>query len=350
LFARPFARRQGNGWRRTQGFYGGHAEFPFGYNSKHIRPLAVRPLNYPESVPNPWGIFISAARTRTREMKDHQIAILIDGGYFLKRLPHLVPADKLGSPENIVKQVRRLCFNHVKRLVGPPGRIWQQHVYRIFFYDATPYEGKAQHPLDHSHIDYAKTVVANDKRALFEELRKVRKLALRLGKVSQVSDWAITPKLTKTILKTKSALAPMQALAALANGDASDAVVLSLSATEAKQLLQVYQTWQSLKLGDISLGLRQKGVDMRIAVDIASISLKKQASTIVLVSGDSDFVPAAKLARREGMEFILDPLGQVVNDDLFEHIDGLNEGLRKPKPAVASASASPTSPPQAKAP
>jgi hypothetical protein len=29
------------------------------YNSKHIRPLAVRPLIYPESVPNPWGFFIS---------------------------------------------------------------------------------------------------------------------------------------------------------------------------------------------------------------------------------------------------------------------------------------------------
>ncbi len=29
------------------------------YNSKHIRPLAVRPLTYPESVPNSWGIFIS---------------------------------------------------------------------------------------------------------------------------------------------------------------------------------------------------------------------------------------------------------------------------------------------------
>lgn len=283
-------------------------------------------------------------------MKDHQIAILIDGGYFLKRLPHLVPADKLGSPENIVKQVRRLCFNHVKRLVGPPGRIWQQHVYRIFFYDATPYDGKAQHPLDHSHIDYAKTLVATDKRALFEELRKVRKLALRLGKVSQVNDWAIAPKLTKKILKTKLALAPMQALTTLEKDEATDSLTLNLSASEAKQLLQAHQFWHSLRVGDISLGLRQKGVDMRIAIDIASISLKKQASTIVLVSGDSDFVPAAKLARREGMEFILDPLGQLVNDDLFEHIDGLNEGLKKPSTTLATAPASHTSPLQAKAP
>ncbi|MCY3544387.1 MAG: NYN domain-containing protein [Chloroflexi bacterium] len=34
---------------------------------------------------------------------------------------------------------------------------------------------------------------------------------------------------------------------------------------------------------------------MRIGLDIASITLKRQADTIVLVSGDSDFVPAAKI-------------------------------------------------------
>ena len=47
-------------------------------------------------------------------------------------------------------------------------------------------------------------------------------------------------------------------------------------------------------------------------------------------AGDSDFVPAAKMARREGIEFILDPLWQEVNADLFEHIDGLQSGLPKP--------------------
>lgn len=73
----------------------------------------------------------------------------------------------------------------------------------------------------------------------------------------------------------------------------------------------------------MALGLRQKGVDMRIGLDITSITLKKQADTIILVTGDSDFVPAAKLARREGVEFILDPMWQSIGDDLFEHIDGL---------------------------
>ena len=62
---------------------------------------------------------------------------------------------------------------------------------------------------------------------------------------------------------------------------------------------------------------------MRLGMDIASIVLKKQADTLVLVTGDSDFVPAAKLARREGAEVILDPMWQNIQPALQEHIDGL---------------------------
>ena len=70
---------------------------------------------------------------------------------------------------------------------------------------------------------------------------------------------------------------------------------------------------------------------MRIGLDIASITLKRQADVIILVSGDADFVPASKLARREGAKFILDPLWQDIPADLFEHIDGLRSGFHKPK-------------------
>ncbi len=86
-----------------------------------------------------------------------------------------------------------------------------------------------------------------------------------------------------------------------------------------------------LKDSDFAPNLRQKGVDMRIGLDIAAITLKKQANAIILVSGDSDFVPAAKLARREGVRFILDPLWQNVSSDLLEHIDRLRSGFYNPQ-------------------
>ena len=62
---------------------------------------------------------------------------------------------------------------------------------------------------------------------------------------------------------------------------------------------------------------------MKIGLDIAALAYKRLVNQIVLISGDSDFVPAAKLARREGIDFILDPLGHHIKDDLLEHIDGL---------------------------
>ena len=79
------------------------------------------------------------------------------------------------------------------------------------------------------------------------------------------------------------------------------------------------RTVDDLTDDDFAPGFQQKAVDMRIGLDIAAITLKKQADTIVLVTGDSDFVPAAKLARREGVRIILDPLWHHVAPDLHEH-------------------------------
>ena len=62
---------------------------------------------------------------------------------------------------------------------------------------------------------------------------------------------------------------------------------------------------------------------MRIGIDITSLAYEQIVDQIILIAGDSDFVPAAKLARRKGIDFILDPFNQQIQSDLFEHIDGL---------------------------
>ena len=69
---------------------------------------------------------------------------------------------------------------------------------------------------------------------------------------------------------------------------------------------------------------------MRIGIDIASMAYKKQVTRIILISGDSDFVPAAKLARREGIDFVLDPMGARISDDLSEHVDGIKSKINVP--------------------
>lgn len=75
----------------------------------------------------------------------------------------------------------------------------------------------------------------------------------------------------------------------------------------------------------------KKGIDMKIGLDVAHLSYKKLVDTIVLISGDSDFVPAAKLARKEGLHFVLDPMHMKIREDLAEHIDYLKTTLPRKK-------------------
>lgn len=253
-----------------------------------------------------------------------EIAILIDGGFLTKRLPKLVSEKHRANPSAVVASIRFLCRRHVEMLVGDPGPNWHHHVYRIFYYDAEPFEGQAHHPLTNKQIDFGKSNRAIFQREMFDLLRKQRNVALRLGKVNRLGGWVVTGGRMQKLFRTKTALEQIDFSKTLADGS------LNLSPDEVAALSESKARWQEVETHNVALDLRQKGVDMRIGLDIASITLKRLAKTIVLIAGDSDFVPAAKLARREGLQFILDALWQKVNDDLYEHIDGLQSGLPRP--------------------
>ena len=124
------------------------------------------------------------------------------------------------------------------------------------------------------------------------ELKHRRKFALRLGHLSDQMNYNLKPEVTKALLSGKIKI-------------------------------------EDLTEKDFVFNAQQKGVDMKIGVDIASLAYKRQVDQIILIAGDSDFVPAAKLARREGIDFILDPMWSDVRPDLFEHIDGLKSQWKK---------------------
>lgn len=68
----------------------------------------------------------------------------------------------------------------------------------------------------------------------------------------------------------------------------------------------------------------QKGVDMRIGLDVASFCDRRTVDRIVLVSGDTDMVPVMKHARKEGLEVVLcqiPPPALRLHDDLVGHAD-----------------------------
>lgn len=209
-------------------------------------------------------------------------AILIDGGFFRKRFPEVfgkLPA----SPIDLAKKLYAMALAHSKGY----------DLYRIFYYDCPPLSKKAHNPVSGKAIDFSKESLAIYMNNYLEELKKKRKMALRLGHISEFNEWHIRPKYTKDLVSGK------------------------INPT-------------GLKESDVFYAMKQKGVDMKIGIDIATLALKKLVGKIVLIAGDADFVPAAKLARREGIDFVLDPMWCHIHPDLYEHIDGLETKCPKP--------------------
>lgn len=218
-------------------------------------------------------------------------AILVDGGFYRKRAKYLW-GEK--TAEERAKELAAYCQAHLHDKSS--GEVRQ--LYRIFYYDCEPVGRKSvYHPLKKANVDLEKSDTYAWANAFMEQLKQKRKFALRLGHLADSMSYNLKPSVTKDLFNGKRKL-------------------------------------EELTEGDFVFNAQQKGVDMKIGVDIASLAYKHQVDQIILIAGDSDFVPAAKLARREGIDFILDPMWSTIRPDLFEHIDGLKSQWRRrdPKP------------------
>ena len=84
-----------------------------------------------------------------------------------------------------------------------------------------------------------------------------------------------------------------------------------------------------------TLDIKQKGVDMKIGLDMATIASKKQVEKIILITADSDFIPAIKMARKEGIIIQLDPMqNEYIKQELLEHLDILASVFPKDRNAI----------------
>lgn len=205
-------------------------------------------------------------------------AIMVDGAFYRKRAYYFW-GNK--TPKERADELDNYCRKHIK------DEVLGAELYRVFYYDCPPVGKKVFHPLLNKAIDLSTTDQYKWGTEFYKELMHRRKFALRMGRLAEEqAAYVLHPKIMRQLV----------------------------SGTILKD---------DLKEGDFYLDIKQKGVDMKIGVDIASLAYKKQVDRIILISGDSDFVPAAKQARREGIDFILDPMRAKIKDDLFEHIDGM---------------------------
>lgn len=196
-------------------------------------------------------------------------AILIDAG-FLKR--------KLGSKDSPVTAERILAF--VNSLCNHE-RLRSMVLHRIYYYDAPPMADVIENPLSKKRVNLGETDITKNNKAMLDHLSRAPFFALRLGDVT-MRGWKVAQRVLKT-----------------GNTDG----------------------FANVSANDIQPNIMQKGVDMRIGLDIASLTLKKHIDVIVLVTGDSDFVPVMKFARKEGAQLFLVTLNHSVKDTLIEHSD-----------------------------
>lgn len=212
-------------------------------------------------------------------------AVMIDGDFLLKRYRFFRKDDPRydgNDAKAVADDLHRCVLKHSRY----PGDQEEYTLYRIFYYDCYPLVKRTHNPVSKKAIDFSKTEVARFRLQLFDELKRKRKVALRLGEVKEKDEWMIRPRVVKELLKGIKTLA-------------------------------------ELHEDDVFYHIKQKRVDMMLGIDIASLAYKKNVDRIILISGDGDFVPAAKVARREGIDFILDSMGSHIDPHLHEHIDGL---------------------------
>jgi uncharacterized LabA/DUF88 family protein len=81
-------------------------------------------------------------------------------------------------------------------------------------------------------------------------------------------------------------------------------------------------TTATLTDADFVPDFEQKGVDMRIGLDIAAYATNRSVDRIVLVSNDTDCVPALKYGRKSGLQTVLiEPPKVRLAPELLSHSD-----------------------------
>lgn len=213
------------------------------------------------------------------ERFDKKTAILVDGGFYKIRA-HYLWGEK--TPQERAEELKNFCMWLLRQ-----SKYEKRELYRIFYYDCPPSGKNVYHPFLKKSVNLKTTELYRWQIDFLDALKSMRKFALRLGELSD------------------------------------DALHYTLDSKATKKLLRGDIQITDLTERDFRLDIIQKGVDMKIGVDMTSLALKKQVDQIILISGDSDFVPASKQARREGIDMILATMGADIKANLHEHIDGL---------------------------
>lgn len=214
-------------------------------------------------------------------MNKRKVAFVVDGWYSQCAMK------ARGTPFRSGEDIKNYCAQHLEE---------GDYLYRIYYYDTPPLDMSAVHPLTGVRKDYSQTRISEDQYDLLASLRQTSYVTLRLGRTIW-RGWKIDKARCLDLLNGR----------------------INVS---------------HLKEHDVNPDAKQKSVDMMIGMDIAQLALKNQVDVIIIISGDSDMAPAARLARNEGVQVILDHLHDIpqIPADLLESVDEVRSFAHEMKP------------------
>lgn len=174
-------------------------------------------------------------------MRVETVAILVDGGFYQRRAKALFGSK---TARERADELVKYCNAHLRRKMEDSQTgshtVHYDHLYRIFYYDCPPAENNVYHPYLRRSVSLKDTDLYTFMTAFHQELRSKRKFALRLGKLS------------------------------------SNNVEYTMTTAAQRKLLRGDIEIADLTESDFRLNIGQKGVDMRIGLDIASMAYKNR--------------------------------------------------------------------------
>ena len=184
-------------------------------------------------------------------------AILIDGEFFSIALRH-----QLGLPR---RPTASEVYQHALRLADTT----TEEVWRVFYYDSRSSSGRVWHPVTQEVIELSELAPAKARSRFLSELGRMDLIALRCGQ-TRFRGWRLSERYLSQLTQGR------------------------LRRPEAQ---------------DYELRFEQKGVDMRIGIDVANLALNRYVDRIIVVTNDTDLIPALKSARHCGVQVVIAQIG-----------------------------------------
>lgn len=210
------------------------------------------------------------------------VAIISDGGFVLRQIKRRL---KISVENKSLAEIIHKWMTHDIPLALKEKTQKTVSLFRINHYDCFPYEGEILNPFS----GYTRMVRADHRKDFLNHFSRLDRVSFQPGRLS-LNGWK---------LKDFSGLV--------------------------ERSKQVPSKQFRVTANDFLPNFVQKKVDVQIVMDVVRLAQQGTIQAIVFLTADSDFVPAIKYAKDQGLLVYLMPLGRRVAQDLIMEVDGVLE-------------------------